>query len=334
LEGQLRNLASIQIIKNIENIENSDTLAVATINGWKVVVKRDEYKINDLIIYCEIDSWIPHEIAPFLSKDRKVPREYNGIAGERLKTIRLRGQISQGLILSTSILNIDFKLEDDVTEILNIQKWEPPVDLKMSGESRGNFPSQISKTDEIRVQNFKDYFKLLNQKYYVHEKLEGSSITIYKIDGEFGVCSRNMNLKETDENKYWYATKKLNLIEKLKDYDNIALQGELLGPGIQGNIYGLSDYEIYFFNIYNIQTGEYFSELASFEFLNLLELKKVPLIAENFELPKNIDTLIQLSDGESRLNSKVSREGLVYRNADSERISFKVISNNYLLKQK
>ena len=330
----MRNLASIQIIKNIENIENSDTLAVATINGWKVVVKRDEYKINDLIIYCEIDSWIPHEIAPFLSKDRKVPREYNGIAGERLKTIRLRGQISQGLILSTSILNIDFKLEDDVTEILNIQKWEPPVDLKMSGESRGNFPSQISKTDEIRVQNFKDYFKLLNQKYYVHEKLEGSSITIYKIDGEFGVCSRNMNLKETDENKYWYATKKLNLIEKLKDYDNIALQGELLGPGIQGNIYGLSDYEIYFFNIYNIQTGEYFSELASFEFLNLLELKKVPLIAENFELPKNIDTLIQLSDGESRLNSKVSREGLVYRNADSERISFKVISNNYLLKQK
>ena len=330
----MRNLASIQIIKNIENIENSDTLAVATINGWKVVVKRDEYKINDLIIYCEIDSWIPHEIAPFLSKDRKAPREYNGIAGERLKTIRLRGQISQGLILSTSILNIDFKLEDDVTEILNIQKWEPPVDLKMSGESRGNFPSQISKTDEIRVQNFKDYFKLLNQKYYVHEKLEGSSITIYKIDGEFGVCSRNMNLKETDENKYWYATKKLNLIEKLKDYDNIALQGELLGPGIQGNIYGLSDYEIYFFNIYNIQTGEYFSELASFEFLNLLELKKVPLIVENFELPKNIDTLIQLSDGESRLNSKVSREGLVYRNADSERISFKVISNNYLLKQK
>ncbi len=330
----MRNLASVQIIKSIENIENSDTLAVATINGWKVVVKRGEYKVNDMVIYCEIDSWIPHELAPFLSKDRKIPREYNGVIGERLKTVRLRGQISQGLILPTSILNIDFKLEDDVTEILNIQKWEPPIDLKMKGESRGNFPSQIPKTDETRIQNFRDYSILLNQKYHVHEKLEGSSITIYKIDGEFGVCSRNMNLKENNENKYWYATKKLNLIEKLKDYDNIALQGELLGPGIQGNIYELSDYEIYFFNVYNIQTDEYFSELASFEFLNLLELKKVPLIAENFELPKNIDTLIQLSDGESRLNSKVSREGLVYRNADSERISFKVISNNYLLKQK
>jgi RNA ligase (TIGR02306 family) len=331
----MRNMASIQVIKNIENIENSDTLAVATINGWKVVVKRNEYKINDLVIYCEIDSWIPHELAPFLSKDRKVPREYNGIAGERLKTVKLRGQISQGLILSISILNnINLEVETDVSEILNIQKWEAPVDLKMRGESKGNFPSQIPKTDETRIQNFKDYSKLLNQKYYVHEKLEGSSITIYKIDGEFGVCSRNLNLKKNDENKYWYAVKKLNLIEKLKDYDNIALQGELLGPGIQANIYRLSDYEIYFFNVYNVQTDEYFSELASFEFFNLLNLKKVPLIAEDFELPENIDTLIQLSDGESRLNSKTQREGLIYRNNENERISFKAISNNYLLKQK
>ena len=330
----MRNMASIQVIKNIENIENSDTLAVATINGWKVVVKRDEYKINDLVIYCEIDSWIPHELAPFLSKDRKVPREYNGIAGEKLKTVRLRGQISQGLILPTSLLKTDFQLDDDVSEILNIQKWEAPIDLKTSGESRGNFPSQIPKTDETRIQNFKDYSTLLNQKYYVHEKLEGSSITIYKIDSEFGVCSRNMNLKENDENKYWYAVKKLNLIEKLKDYDNIALQGELLGPGIQGNIYGLSDYEIYFFNVYNIQIDEYFSELASFEFFNLLDLKKVPLIAEDFELPKNIDILIGLSDGFSKLNHKTLREGLIYRNNINERISFKVISNNYLLKQK
>ena len=331
----MRTLASIKIIKNITNIENSDTLALATIDGWGVVVKRGEYQIGDTVIYCEIDSWIPTEIAPFLTKG-KSPKEYLGIKGERLKTIRLRGTLSQGLILPTSILNFTFKIDDDVSEALSIVKWEPPVNASLGGESRGNFPIEIPKTDEIRIQSIKDYSLLAGRQFVMHEKLEGSSITIYRRNGEFGVCSRNIDLKESDTNSFWVTAKTLRLDTLLADYDNIALQGELVGPGIQGNIYNLPELRIYFFNVLLLQTQNYIgktlSESESADFLKMKGLHKVPFLGEII-LSENRDTLIEMADGVSTL-FQTPREGIVFRSIDGIPTSFKAISNKYLLGEK
>lgn len=93
-----RKLASIRRIANIQPIEGADAIVVATVDGWKVVVKKDEFKVGDLAVYLEIDSWVPHNLAPFLSKGQE-PREYNGVKGERLRTVKLRGTTSQGLLL-------------------------------------------------------------------------------------------------------------------------------------------------------------------------------------------------------------------------------------------
>lgn len=167
-----RKLASIRRIADIQPIEGADTIEVATIDGWKVVVKKGEFKVGDLALYLEIDSWVPHELAPFLSKGQE-PRVYNGVKGERLRTIKLRGQVSQGLLLKTNQLvfaietksigpdssavlrieNLDHE-GADLTEALGIQKWEAPIPAQLQGQAAGMFPtSLIPKTDQERIQN-------------------------------------------------------------------------------------------------------------------------------------------------------------------------------------
>lgn len=198
----MRKLASIRKITKLEPIVGADMIETATVDGWKVVVKKGEFQVNSPIIYFEIDSWIPHNIAPFLSKGNP-PREYNNILGERLKTIKLKGQISQGLILPISILNrADFKLGDDVSEELNIHKYEPPIPAQLAGICKSTRPSFVPKTDQERTQNiFNDID--FSVTWEVSEKMEGSSMSVYYNDGEFGVTSRNIDLLETDHNTFW-----------------------------------------------------------------------------------------------------------------------------------
>ena len=161
-----RVMASIERIVRIDPIEGADKIVKATVKNWSLVTAIDNgFKVGDLVVYCEIDSWIPHDVAPFLSKGQ-YPRVYNGVEGERLKTIKLRGQVSQGLILpvagcfgDTVTISAEnaalFREGDDVTEALGIQKWEAPIPACLAGVSKGSFPSQIPKTDEERIQNIK-----------------------------------------------------------------------------------------------------------------------------------------------------------------------------------
>ena len=94
----MRKLATIRKIDEIRPIPDADAIECAVVGGWTVVVKRGEFQVNDWAIYCEIDSWIPHTVAPFLSKGQE-PREFEGVKGERLRTVKLRGTTSQGLLL-------------------------------------------------------------------------------------------------------------------------------------------------------------------------------------------------------------------------------------------
>ena len=178
----MRKMASIQIIRDITPIEGADAILLAHVNGWSSVVKVGEFAIGQKIIFCEIDSWMPHEIAPFLSKGKE-PREYLGIKGERLRSVKLRGQLSQGLILPISILQQGSYTEgEDVSGKLGIVKYEPPVPVQLAGQVRGNFPSLVSKTDEERVQNIRDLEKYLDKVFVETENI--SSALLKRVEGK------------------------------------------------------------------------------------------------------------------------------------------------------
>ena len=100
----MRKMARIVKIDAINPIPDADAIEVATVGGWKVVVKKGEYSVGQLAIYCEIDSFIPTTIASFLTKPGHTPKVYEGVEGERLRTVKLRRQLSQGLLLPLEIL--------------------------------------------------------------------------------------------------------------------------------------------------------------------------------------------------------------------------------------
>lgn len=344
----MRKLASIRRIDALNPIENADAIECAVVGGWKVVAQKGLYKVGDLAVYFEIDSWIPTELAPFLSKGKE-PREFEGVKGERLRTIKLRGQISQGLLMPLSeviaIAGCWSPIEEgeDVTEWLNIKKWEKPMNAQLAGVCKGNFPSLIPKTDQERCQNLKKEIGAaidLGTKFEVTEKLEGSSMTCYLIDGVFGVCSRNMDLKETAENAFWKTAVRDGVEDKMREQFGLAdfaLQGELIGPGIQGNIYKLTDTQFRIFDIYDIRRGEYVDPLTRQAIIGEMELNHVPILAYTAALHDtlgvtDIDGLLKFAEGKSTL-ADTEREGVVFKEVNGG-FTFKAISNKYLLGEK
>ena len=340
-----RKLASIRIIDDIKPIEGADMIELAIIGGWKVVVAKNVgHKIGDMVVYCEIDSFLPiREEFEFLRKSSY--KKMGDQEGFRLRTIKLRGQVSQGLILPISVLNpSDTNINVtpfeglDVTEMLGIVKYEPPIPAELSGKVKGNFPSFLRKTDEERVQNMaKEYGEFLYQskhQFYVTEKLDGSSATFYFNNGEFGVCSRNLELLESDGNTFWKVARELDIENKLRNYgQNLSLQGELIGEGIQGNPYKIKGHTVKFFNVFDIDTQERVGLGRFLKVLDDLDLDFVPFLETNFLLPRSINGMLEYAEGKSKLNFETEREGVVVRTMDSS-ISFKAISNKFLLNEK
>ena len=337
----MRKLATIRKIDALTPIDGADKIEVATVGGWKVVAQKGLYNVGDLAVYFEIDSWIPTELAPFLSKGKE-PREFEGVKGERLKTIKLRGQLSQGLLmpLEEACKNIDSELFEglDVSFPLNIIKWEKPMNAQLAGLARGNFPSLIPKTDQERVQNLTKEINAAIEtrtRFEVTEKLEGSSMTVYLIDGEFGVCSRNLDLKETEGNSFWATARRDDIEGKMRAVDehwSFAIQGELIGPGIQGNIYKLSQPEFRVFDVYNIQSGAYLDPEDRRALIERMGLQHVPVLT-TFMMALPVDELLTLAEGKSELNKDQEREGIVFKEVNGG-MSFKAISNSYLLGEK
>jgi RNA ligase (TIGR02306 family) len=336
----MRKLASIKIIDGIQPIEGADMIELAVVGGWKVVVAKDVgHKVGDHVVYCEIDSFLP--IKPEFEFLRKSSfKKMGDQEGFRLKTIKLRGQVSQGLILPMSVFG-DFGWTAyeglDVTEMLGIQKYEPPVPAQLAGKAKGNFPGFIQKTDEERVQNLtRDYegWKLQSaHQFYAAEKLDGSSATFYLRDGQFGVCSRNLELLEVEDNTFWKVAREMKIEEKLRELGrNISIQGELIGEGVQGNPYKIKGHTVRFFNVFGIDA---FQKLGLRDLTDIIVdtfgFQTVPIIEAPFALPETVGDLLQIAEGKSMLNPQTEREGLVIRSLDNT-ISFKAISNKFLLK--
>ncbi len=336
----MRQMSSIQIIKDVLPINGADAIELVQINWWQCVSKKWEFKKWDFCVYFEIDSLLPdNEYFSFLSKWNKLKTMHDWdkiYTWYKLKTIRLRWELSQWLALPIHIFKEFHNLENlyeglDVSDMLWIIKYEAPISECLSWLMRWDFPFFIPKTDEERIQNI-NFDKFWKFDYYVTEKLEWSSITIYKNDWYFWVCSRNMDLLEWD-NAYWNVVKKYPLLINLEDW--YAIQWELIWPWIQWNIYKLNNVDFRVYNVYSIIDKQYLSLDDMLSFIKKYDLKFVPLLDINNIIfkNKNINSNLLISEWNSILNSSQEREGIVIRSLESnaDKKSFKIISNKYLL---
>lgn len=244
----------------------------------------------------------------------------------------------------------------DVTALLGVQKWEPPVPTQLAGTARGNFPSFIRKTDQERVQNCWNDMKLLDNyqhggiEWVVEEKLDGSSCSIYTrflrdvADGyyEIGVCSRNLDLKldDNDDNAFIKTARRSGYLDKLHQLNmSIAIQAELCGPGIQGNKLKLEQTELFVFDIWLIDQQRHATRLERTDILLKLiqlgvDVKQVPHLG-TMHLPETMESCLLMAEGKSKINPKAEREGIVFKSftvIEGAVPSFKAISNRFLLK--
>ena len=351
----MRALATIRVIEAINPIPNADAIDVASIGGWNVVVKKGAHQVGEKVVYLEIDSWVPEHLAPFLNTGSPA-KEFEGVVGYRLRTKKLRGVVSQGLILPTPPGQTDvFNDGDDLTELLNIKKYEKPVNAQLAGIARGNFPSFIPKTDQERIQNLKRDLNDWNAEsleFEVTEKVDGSSCTVYYNsrlveDGKeaIGVCSRNLDLKETEGNSFWSVARSSGAIAALETLgENLAIQGELAGPGVQGNQYKLPHLMFFVFDIFDIDAQKYYTAADRDAFCKVFKLTQAPVVYSSICLALSddrdyatVESLLTMAEGESKLNAlygsgQSTREGLVFKCISDPSISFKAISNKWLIK--
>ena len=350
----MRKLATIRKIDNLLPIEGADLIVTAVIDGWTVVVKKNEFTVGGLCVYFEIDSFLPDGNPAWQHLVEKHTRMFEGNRGHRLKTVRLRGQLSQGFAASTNIVNDDAIFTDmnvglDVSDILNIKKYEAPIPGQLAGQVRGNFPGFIPKTDQERCQNLGHdiFIKNIDSRYEVTMKMDGTSFTAYNRDGETGVCGRNWELQVNDDNASNTLVRMFvdsGLQAALHEFGlNYAVQGELMGPAIQGNREAFTAARLFIFDIYDINGGCYLSpedrhrvitELWN-RGLNRDVVQHVPVMSMGVTMAElgitNVQELLKFAEGPSFVHPV--REGLVFKRVDGG-FSFKAISNAFLLKEK
>lgn len=411
----MRKLAYVVEIGSLDPIPDSDNLEVAIPkgHGWKVVVRKGEFHIGDLATMFEIDSFLdPNDeryaflkdrcLRKFVSKGGNVLRE-----GIKIKTIKLRGQISQGLLmpldkfpeLTSRIVTTDEDIacldlsniiddnnrevetpieqgivEDigktiaanlhivtligaDVTKVLKVEHYDevkeqlqPAMGNPICADALGKFPSDyIPKTDEERIQNLGDWFeKMKGRVWQVSCKHDGTSCTIafsptIDFDNPNIVCSRNLRLKhETADGKipvYWQVAEKYGIIDKLGDLFvgglEYAIQGEVVGPGINKCKNKETEYKFLCFRIWDIKNQKWVNPQATVELCKKLQIPHVQIVKDDFAFFDEITTMEDaLKFAEGKTAEGHEREGIVCKTVDHGPFaSFKVVSNRYLIKQ-
>lgn len=233
----MRQLVSIREVTGIQAIENADAIELALFDGWQCITKKGEFAVGDNAVYFEIDSAVPMADERFGFLKGRANRLIDGVEYAVIKTMKMRGELSQGLALPLSSfpeLENQQPKEDDETGLgylIGVIKYEKPLAQGLSGFAKGNFPDFIPKTDEERVQNLKprDFQEMIradkhnenNPVFRATVKLDGSSLTLYVKDGKFGVCSRNLELdmdNENNDNNAFVHMAKNHIIPRLESY--------------------------------------------------------------------------------------------------------------------
>lgn len=338
-----RKLASVQYVHDIFPIEGAERIECIGVLGWRCVAKKGEFKTGDLCVYFEIDSFLPiDERFSFLAPTCLKHNELLG-DGYRLRTQRFRGQISQGLALPISVLPAgDWKIGDDVTELLGVRKWEVSQRATSGGTIIGTLPPWVPKTDETRVQaepGLIDEFKGL--PYYITTKMDGTSVTMYRVDGRFGICGHNYELADDGKCSFWKWAHEHEIEDRLvrAQLDNIVFQGEFCAAGIQGNPLTLIRPEWYVFTVRNTSREERLSLDKTIEVCDRVGFAMVPVEERGEDLPYcSVESLLQRARG--NYENGRAKEGIVirpqtpvYSNKVGASLSMKVINNDYLVKK-
>jgi len=329
----MRKLASVQLIRDVQPIPNAESIDVARVLGWSVVIKKGEFQVGDKVIYVEIDSLLPErEEFEFLRKD-----------GFRIRTVRLRSQVSQGICFSMELLpEGSYEEGADVTELLGIEKYEPPIPPILQGTIVGKYPSFIPKTTENRIQS--EVFNLSvwkGKEGVALEKLDGTSSTFYLQDGHFGVCGKTIEYLDSENNLYWRMARLYKVEETLRSLGrDLAIQGEIIGSGITKNKYKLNnEHRFYAFNILDVSTGEYLDDVTFNELMKEFHFQSVPIVSNSMIIHEDMEAYVELSNGKSAINPSILREGIVIKSKNEGKhglgsFSFKVINPNFLIKHK
>ncbi len=404
-----RKLVTVREISEITDIPGADLIKRAQVEGWPVVVKAGEFQVGDKCVFFEVDSYLPMSDPRFKFLEKNATN-WQGIPGARLKTIRLRKQLSQGLALpvrdfpevhpfldSPDLRDINF------TGPVGVFKWEKVINAQLAGMAKGSFPSFLRKSDQERCQNMgaaifgyddvhdtvqfntdgipeeallnmmnkgelvaiggsfvngievPNYYRVRkasasrDTRYEVSLKMDGSSMTVYRRgedpDVQEGVCSRNLDLKmEGNEDNAFVQMALSGILEALGEAGaDVAIQGELMGPGIQGNREDFKGNRFFIYNVFDIKSGEFLTPSERMGFVNEMRqsaaiaeidvaIEHVPVLHNNVTLSElgihNMEDLLNFAVGPS-MNNPV-REGLVFKAMDGTH-QFKAISNEYLL---
>lgn len=339
----MRKLASIQTVDALTPIPGADAIEVAHVLGWKLVVNKGNFKVGDKCVYFEVDSYLPVDDKryEFLRSSSYRNNEFMG-EGFRIRTITLRGQLSQGLALPLSQFPElgDVNVGDDVSEALRVKKWDMPEVTGPVGTQKGLKPYGIPTTDETRVQSM-DVLRtaLLGKPYYISTKMDGTSCTIYCIHGEVGVCGRNFEYKDDGKSIMWDYFYRENIPERLKAYGkDIVLQGEFCGPTIQKNRIGLRTFTWYVFNVFDADMHLLPLDDA-LKICEELKLTHVPIEERGDSFNYTLDELLERARGKYELSGR-PKEGIVIRpltpewsNDLGKALSFKVLNNDFLKKE-
>lgn len=344
----MRKLASIQRIWKIEPIDGADRIELAHVLGWQCVVNKGQFKEMDLAIYFEVDSFLP--IAPEFEFLRSSSYKKSDLMGEgfRLRTMKFRGQISQGLVLPISefpAIPNNVEVGTDVTEILGVKKWEIEERATTGGTVIGTLPYDIPHTDETRVQAEPELINdFAGLDYYISTKMDGSSHSVGIDENGFHVTGHNYEYKDDDSSAFYKLVKERGYRETFEQFvkDNglqtLTIQGELCAPGIQKNRLKLQRPEWYVFTIR--ENGKRVGLKRMLEICHKLNLTTVPIEEMGKDLPYNyptVDSLLERADGNYPNGGK--KEGIVirpmepiYNDRIGSELSMKVVSNKYLLK--
>lgn len=315
-------LVFIGKIISVHAIEGADFIVSVTVvcgqgGKWRGVVRKSDFEFSSLCSVFLPDSLIPESESMAFMKS----------SGWRVKMRRFKGQPSEVLIIPAPQGHSLCDIGKDVTEFYGVIKYQKPVPPHLQGLSKGNFPDFIPKTDEPNYQRHGDLLNvLIGKPYYITEKADGSSTTAFRYKGEFGLCSRNLELVRNEENGYWKVVIKYKLEETLPE--GIALQWETCGPGIQCNPMGLSEIDGFAFSAYKIDEHRYLEMQEFYDLCKELKFPTCRLLTIKQEFSKDGIEML----GEGFYSNGHQREGVVVRskhNIGKAPISFKVINLNF-----
>lgn len=331
----IRKLVSFKTIEKILPIEGADRIELVKFGGWQSVVKKGEFAVGDKVIYFEIDTFLPKDVPQFAflserNSKKVLDDNFKEVEGHVLKTIRLRGHLSQGLVLKLSDFRVDLRTQADLEDYfynkLGVFKYEKPLPLDNS--IVGDYPAFTIKTDSERVQNLSDEIlqKLAKEgTWKATEKVDGTSSTWWKDeDGKMHIASRNHELALSKDSVHYKLMRDYNLNEILQP--NETLKGEIVGEGIQKNPLKIKGKKLLNF--------EWESETRDLP----KELEPYKVKEYNLPFPTTVDEALAQVDGlKSLVNPDVQAEGVVWWNTENKafeelgwRPNFKAINNSYL----